>query len=80
MKRCFLVFSDPGNGFHGVHHTIDGATHDAAGLGAATMPNGLPITVADVRDVLEHQAIISLTCAPHEEFRHIRIERHAILV
>lgn len=80
MNSCFLVFSEPGTGFHGVHRTIDGATHNAAALDATTMPDGRPITVVDVREVLDHQAVVMLTCAPHTEFQRIRIERHAIFV
>lgn len=56
------------------------ARHTTPVLGATAMPDGRPITVADVGDVMEHQAMISFACAPGEEFQHIRIERHVILV
>lgn len=80
MKRCFIVLAEPGSRFLGVHHTIDGAVHYAAGLGAATMPNGRPITVDDVAEWMKEESAILLGCPPFEDFESIQIERHAIMV
>ena len=80
MKSCFVVLAEPGDRFLGVHHTISGAVHNAAGLGAATMPNSHPITVSDVAELMREEWAISLGCAPSEDFQSIRIERHAIMV
>jgi len=80
MKRCFIVLAEPDGRFLGVHHTIDGAVHYAAGLGAATMPNSRPITVDDVAEWMRREPTILLGCPPCEEFEGIRIERHAIMV
>lgn len=80
MKRYFIVLAEPGGRFLGVHHTIDGAVHYAAGLGAATMPNGRPITVDDVAEWMKDESAILLGCLPFEDFESIQIERHAIMV
>lgn len=80
MRHCFLVFAEPGDVFQGVHRTIDGAAHNAAGLGATTMPRGGTMTVDGIRDLLARSPIVRLPCASGEEFEAIRIERHYIVL
>ena len=78
MRYCFIVFAEPCAVFQGVHCTIDGAAHNAAGLGAAAMPDRAPITVDRIRTLLGRTPTISFSCDTGEEFSAIRIERHAI--
>ncbi|WP_156678186.1 hypothetical protein [Sphingomonas profundi] len=80
MRHCFIVFAEPGDAFQGVHRTVDGAAHNAAGLGASKMPNGRAMTVDSIRDLLAHSPIVRLPCTPGEEFEAIRIERHHIVL
>ena len=81
MKCCYLVISDPGNGLHGVHHTIDGAAHNAASLGAEFPPRkDAPYSVFDLIDELTRQPQVIFECTKGSEFERIRIECHAVVV
>ena len=77
---CYLVFSEPGHVFNSVHRTLDGATHEAASMGAATMPDGNAITIALVRAQLANGPRAVLMCDAGGSADAIHIERHAIVV
>lgn len=77
---CYVLFAEPGNLFEGLHHTVDGAVHRAAALGALTMEDGKELFVDDVADILRNTATISFRCGSDDEMTHIRIERHGIFI
>lgn len=80
MKPCFVVLGEPGRQFLGVHVTIDGAVHAAAGHGAFAMPSGAAAHVDSVAAWLQLQSFISLRCADGEDPCGMTIERHAIML
>lgn len=80
MRECFLVFSEPGSRFHGVHLTVDGAAHNAAALGAELVSEGNQITIDAIRDAMRLVSSYRFDCPMAENFSSIRIERHAVLV
>lgn len=80
MKHCYIVLREPGREFLGIHLTIDGAVHAAAGLGANGMPNGDALYVDSVSAWFKRHHTISLRCADGEDHHGITIERHVVVL
>ena len=75
---CYVLFTEPGSVFQGIHYTIDGAVHRAAALGATVMESGNEMFVDDVTKAFTRTSAISFNCPNSEELTQLRIERHGV--